>query len=85
MSTWKKNLPAEVLVSMPGHGGGFFASVAGSVVTAAGRRDVIRCVRARVDCDYEQLERKRGRQKNDFWSRRVRCFLKSEFCMADYL
>ena len=26
----------------------------------------IGCVRARVDCDYEQLDRKRGRQKNDF-------------------
>ena len=24
MSTWKKNLPAEVLVSMPGHGDRFF-------------------------------------------------------------
>ena len=35
-----------------GIGAVFFASVAASAVTAAGRRDVIRSVRARVDCDY---------------------------------
>ena len=57
----------------PGHRGGLFASVAGSAVTATGRREVIRCVWARVHCDYEQLDRKRGRQKIDFWSRRAGC------------
>ena len=40
---------------------------------------------ARVGCDYEPLDRKRGRQKIDFSSRRAGCFLKIEFCRADYL
>ena len=66
-----------------GHRGSFFAPVAGSAVAATGRRDVIRCVWARVDCDYEQLDRKRGRQKIDFSSRRAGGFLKIEFCRAD--
>ena len=63
-----------------GIGAVFFAPVADSVVTATGRKDVIRCVWARGDCTYEQLDPNRGRQKIDFWSHRAGCFLTIEFC-----
>lgn len=52
-------------------------------VATIGRRDIIRGVWAHVDCECEQLDRKHGRQKIDFWSRRAGCFLKIEFCRAD--
>ena len=61
----------------------FFSPVACGVVTPTARKDVIRCACARVNCEYEQLDRNRGRQKTDFLSYRTRCFLKMEFCRAD--
>jgi uncharacterized delta-60 repeat protein len=38
-----------------------------------------------MDGEYEQLVRRRGGQETDSWLRRAGCFLKNQFCMADYI